>query len=437
MPALPGWTREAGCGKVEGSGPGAAPRFLPDTSSMPQPTLRVALVDGPRFTPLYDRLGEFTAETGHPVDVERLPLSGVLERLRGGDSGLHLISGHSRYTGAMAGDLLPLDDQLAEEEAVAFSELALDLCRWEGRLRQLPRSVETKLLFYRSDIFDDRREQEWFAEASDGRTLRIPQSWDELAAVAQYFTRAGKMFGFAYPGDGPGVVESFAEIVTTVGGTFFDPEGRPRFLSRAGDWALTLLRDLHQRWGAVPPGTPDAGPDDVSEAFRMGQCAMVCDYIDTARLLCDPSFSAVPGWHSVALCPSGADGRRAVTAGCPTFALPAGCPDPGPALELLRFLTSHESQLTEARHGAYPSRTAALEEYRDSLFDGTLARLRLTLAEQTLRMGPLTAPRLAQYPEVEAGIAHCLNQAIRGACDVVEALETAQRATEETLGGPA
>ncbi|MFN3649158.1 MAG: ABC transporter substrate-binding protein [Armatimonadota bacterium] len=401
--------------------------------------LRLALVDGPSYTPLYARLDELTRDTGTPVEiVTRLPLPELIPHLReqlAVGEPYHLISAESRYTASLAPQLFPLDELLWAEEVERFSALSRDLCTWDGRLLQAPRSVETRLLFYRSDIFDDRREQRWFAEASEGRSLRVPQTWEELAAVAQYFTRAGKMHGFAFPGTGPDLVAFFAEMVTTVGGTFFDWQERPRFFSRAGVWCLTLLRDLYSRWEAVPAETPDCTQEDVSELFRMGNCAMALDRPNTARLLCDPTFSAVAAWHGVALAPASKDGRRAVWTGCPTFAVPRSCPDPAAAAELLRFLTGPESQHLEAQHGAIPTRTDVYSEVETCLRSGTISHLRFTLAAQTLRMAALAPPKLPEYTEIEALLAPLLRAALTGDREPADALEEGQACVEALLGG--
>jgi multiple sugar transport system substrate-binding protein len=404
-------------------------------------TLRLALAEGDAYAPLYDQLGEFTERSGHTVEVvTRLPLAElyahVVEAVATG-RGYDLICADSRYTAALAPLLQPLDDLLPDDDVAAFAAATLDLCRWEGSLYQLPRSIETRLLFYRSDIFDDRREQQWFAEASEGRELRVPQSWEDLAAVAQYFTRPGRMYGFAFPGTGIGLIATFAEILTTVGGTFFDSEGQPGFYSRAGEWTLTLLRDLYGRWEAVAPETADFQQEDVSDSFRMGRSAMICDSPGTARLLCDPTFSAVAGWHSVALLPGGAEGRRASWTGCPTFAIPRSCRNRDAAVALLGFLTSAESQVLEARHGAIPSRTDAYLQAEDLLRPGSLAHLRWTVAEQTLRKALLCAPALPAWPEVEAALWPLLQGAVTGELPVSTALEQARDAVAGVLASRA
>jgi multiple sugar transport system substrate-binding protein len=400
--------------------------------------LRVALVEGERYSPLYNRLDEFTRKTGWEVEATRLPLPELIDHLDESASRYNLVSAHSRYHPGLAPRLAPLDDLIGASEIDDFGGEALEMCRWDGRLYGLPRSVETRLLFYRSDIFDNRREKQWFAEASGGRELSVPQSWEELAVVAQYFTRTGRqegsMYGFAFPGKETGLVSTFAEILSTVGGTYFDAEGQPRFYSRAGEWTLTLLRDLHGKWQAVPPETPQFQYEEVSELFRMGRCAMICDFPGTARLLCDPTFSAVAGWHSIAMVPAGPGGRRAVWTGCPTFAIPAASPNAEAAVELLLFLTSPESQLLEAKHGAIPSRDSAYRQVKAGLREGSLAHLRFTLAEQTLETASLTAPRLPHYREIEERLWPLLQQAITGEREVTEALEQGYQAALSVEG---
>jgi multiple sugar transport system substrate-binding protein len=167
--------------------------------------------------------------------------------------------------------------------------------------------------------------------------------------------------------------------------------------------------------------------------FRMGRCAMIADYPGTARLLKDPSFSAVAAWHSVALMPSGPEGRRASWTGCPVYAIPASCPDPEAAAKLLLLLASRENQVAEAKFGAIPSRRDAQEEVEDDLRLGTIGHLRYTLAQQTLRLAMLTAPRVPQYYEIEERLWPLLQQAITGDREVTEALDLGQKAVEEAL----
>jgi multiple sugar transport system substrate-binding protein len=379
--------------------------------------LRLAVVAGEMYTSLYGLIEGWGESRDQPVEIStRLPLPELMAHLRlsreHGDV-YSVVSCHSQYTASMADRFLPLDELIPAGELADFAGSSLEMCRWQGRLYQLPRSVETRLLYYRTDIFDDVREKLYFAEATEGRELRDPQTWEELAAVAQYFTRTGKMSGWAFPGRGTGLVATFAEILTSMGGTFLTPEGRPGFYTRAGEWTLKLLRDLYGKWSAVPSETPEMHYDEVSEMFRGGRCAMACDFPGVGRLLADPSFSAVAGWHSVAMYPSGLEGRRAVWTGCPTFAIPADCPDPQAAAQVLLELTGIQSQGLEAGHGAMPTRRTAFQAAKERLREGTLA--------------------FPQYSQVEERIWPYLQSGYQGEREPAEALELAYRAAEEVL----
>jgi multiple sugar transport system substrate-binding protein len=398
---------------------------------MPQ-SLRIALVEGDRFQHLDDAARRCEESAGTTVDFVRRPLAELLTSIE--DEGpLHLLNSHSRYTADLAERLLPLDELLSPDELAEFDPVALDRCRWEGRLYQLPLSLDSRLLFYRSDIFDDERERRWFSDAADGRELRLPQGWDELAAIAQHFTRLGKMHGFVFPGSGPGIVALFAEILASAGGSLLDDQGRPHLFTRAAEWALTLMRDLCVRWSAVPEDTPQCGEDEASSTFRLGRAAMIVDYADTGRLLADPTFSSVAGWFGVAMVPGGPDGRRHAWSGSPTLAIPHDCPDVPAALELLRGMSSAETQLVAAKHGALPTRTAVCEEVREALRPGTIAHLRFTLSEQTERIAALEPPAVRGFLAAETALASVLSQALAGELEVVPALERAQAAVAEIL----
>lgn len=395
-------------------------------------TLRIAVAEDERFPPLDELLDQWSAQTGCTVDVAtRRPLAELLAHLDLTLVRYDLICAHSQYTAGLAPRLRPLDDLLSPGELADFARPAVEMCRAEGALVQIPRAVEPRLLYFRSDLFESQSERHWFSQASGGRELQVPQTWEELAAMAQYFTREGSMHGFAFPGREAGLVATFAEILGSQGGACFDADGRPAFLTEAGEWTLTLLRDLYARWSAVPPSSYHWRYEDVAIAFRRGELALACDFPASARLLGDPAVSTVAHWYSVALYPTGPGGRRAVWTGCPTYAIPAEAPNPEAALDLLRFLTGTEAQVGEARAGCMPSRISAFRQLQDELRDGTLAHRRLSLAAETLRTGLLAAPGVADYSEREERLWPYLQQAVTGDRSVHEALEEAHRAVSE------
>lgn len=396
--------------------------------------VRVALEESPRFAPFNAAVAEAAARAGCRAEVaERWRPEEIAERLAE-PLQCDVVPIYGRYVPSLAPRLHPLEE-LAPEATEGFLAECLELFRWQGQLFALPRARVVRLLYYRSDLFDDRRERARYREAADGRELRVPRSWPELAAVAQYFAQEQRVHGVAFCGAGPELLALFAEMVAAVGGCCWAEHGEPRFYSRAGEWVLTLLADLCGRWNAAAPETAEYTPDDVSEAFRMGRCALAVDTSDTARLLCDPSYSAVAGWHGVALLPGG-DSSRASWRDCSGFAVRAGATDPAAARALVRELTRGEMQELETRHGALPARAEVMARAREQVRPGTLGHLRLSLAEQTW-MGPaVNQPRHPGYLEAERAAWPVLRRALTGELEVVRALREAQDAAAAWLDSP-
>ena len=394
--------------------------------------LTVGLAAGRSYEPLYERLPQFELETGIPVVVQAQPSPDDLHSQIAFNPGAYdLVSCHSRLVTAWSEWLLPLDEWLSADELADFTPAALEQGRVAGRLAMLPRALEARLLYYRADLLENDRESRWYQEAT-GQALHLPQTWEELALVAQYFARESRA-GFAFPGLGAGLLNTFQEIHASLGGTFIDDRGRPRFADRAGEWALGFLRDLHHRWQATPPETLHMDEQDVSDFFRSGRAALCLDQPGSFRYLRDTSFSAVAGYLRVALPPAGTRGRRRIMTGCAGFGVIAGSAQQDEALALLRFLTSVESQRVEMAEGHVPPRESLRAEAVAAARPGTIAHLRWSLLEPALTDLAITPPRLADWPELEAALVLLFQQALSGELEVRDALRAGSREVEDRL----
>ncbi len=410
------------------------------SSASSAPSLRISLDPSERFRHLWDAVEAFSRETG--ISVETIALREAPDPSVDGEDGAEADVRWipSRYLLSEAWGLLPLEELLDPAELSDFAAPALEMCRDEvdlgGSLLALPVAVETRILYFRTDIFENRQEQVWYREASGGRELAVPKTWEELALVAQHFTREGRMHGFAFPGAPGSLPGFFLSLMVSVGGALHDAEGELRLSSTAGEWALGLLCDLVGRWNVAPEETLELEDEDVSRLFRQGRAAMVCDHTGVSRLLRDPTFSSVAGWHSAAAWPSGADGLRAVWTECPGLAITRSCSDPASALQLILRLTSTELQRDAARFGAIPSRLSAYHLAREDLREGAFNHLRFMLAESTLRESRLTPPRMRRWPEIEAALALALTAALRGETEPAAALAEADRVIREITAVP-
>jgi multiple sugar transport system substrate-binding protein len=169
-----------------------------------------------------------------------------------------------------------------------------------------------------------------------------PSSWEDLLETATRL-RSDNLYGFAFPGKESGLFGHFFELHAMAGVRMFEDEGppAPRLDDEAGCWALGLLEDLYER--AAPPEIPDWHYDEVAACFREGRAVMSTDWPGGFYTYLDPDQSAVVDRFDVALYPGGPAGRH-IYSSSHTFAIPATVSDRPAAIELLRFLTSRESQ---------------------------------------------------------------------------------------------
>ncbi len=403
---------------------------------MTETRLKIAVVGGPMYDRLYhERLPAFTAETGIEVDIGAKlihpELNDHLAAAYGAGTGDYdLITTHGKYAPAQAAWLRPLDDLLPPGALDDFSAVTVEMARVDGALLGVPRNVDTRLLFYRSDLFGDKAEQAVFAERF-GYPLRPPRTWDELADVARHFTRPPDLFGFAFPGQESGLWGQFYELVESAGGRFFGADLRAAFDSAEGAWALDLLRRLYGEWAVVPPETPDWQFDAVSAAFDAGRVAMIGDWPAAYGA---HASSAVGDMFDLALYPAGTH-RRAVYSGGFTWAIPRSSHHPDAAIRLALYLSDERSQLVEARQGTLVPRRSVQAAVRAEAAAGSRDERRLALLEETVATSMLVPPRFAAYPAVERAVWPVLQAGFTGTVPVDVALRAAAEAMNAEVGG--
>ena len=344
----------------------------------------------------------------HPELNER-----IKEEFGSGAASYDLISTHTKYAPSQREWLTPLDDDLDSSELENFTARTLKLARIEGLLYGVPRNLDVKLLYHRTDLVPEP-----------------PSSWEELRSEAARLT-SDDLYGFVFPGKESGLFGHFFELHAMAGGRMFEDEGppTPHLTDEAGLWALTLLRDLYER--AAPKETPNWHYDEVATCFREGKAAMSTDWPGGFYTYEDPDQSAVTGRYSVALYPEGRAGRF-VYSSSHTFAIPSTVRDRPAAIALLRFLTSRESQAFEARLGTLPARSDSLRDARAEAEAGSLPERRWILLEEA-QEAALIPPKHPNYPEVEDAIWLGVREALLGkdAEDTLRATEEAARRAAE------
>jgi multiple sugar transport system substrate-binding protein len=382
--------------------------------------LKILLVGGPMYDPLYERIGEFEESEGMSVEVIVAPTHPDLnerieEEFSSGRASYDLISTHTKYAPSQRQWLTPLDEALDDSELEHFTQRTLELARIDDLLYSVPRNLDVKLLYYRTDLVPEP-----------------PSSWEELREEAARL-RSGDLYGFAFPGKESGLFGHFFELHAMHGGRMFDRDDppAPNLNDEAGLWALGLLKDLCAR--AAPEETPNWHYDEVAACFREGKAAMSSDWPGGFYTYEDPNQSEVVDSFDVALYPEGRAGRF-IYSSSHTFAIPNSVRDRLAAIELLRFLTSKESQAFEARLGTLPARSDALRDVRADATPGSLAERRWELLEEA-QQAALLPPKHQNYPAVEDAIWQGIREALLGNKSVEEALEDTEEAARRAAEG--
>jgi multiple sugar transport system substrate-binding protein len=389
--------------------------------------LRVLLVGGPMYDPLYGRIAEFEKVHGVKVETEVAPthpdlnekIENLVETSRrdvsADETRYDLISTHTKYAPSQKQWLTPLDEDLSPEELEPFNKRPLELARIDGALYSVPRNLDVKLLLYRTDFMEDQ-----------------PSSWEDLRETAARL-RSDELYGFVFPGKESGLFGHFFELHAMAGGRMFEDDGppAPRMDDEAGRWALGLLKDLYEN--AAPYETPDWHYDEVAACFREGHAAMSSDWPGGFYTYVDPENSAVADRFDVALYPEGSSGRY-IYSSSHSFAVPSTVRDRAAAVELLRFLTSRESQAFEAGLGPLPARADALQDARSEAEPGSLAGRRWELLERA-QESALVPPKHPNYPAVEDAIWEGIREVFVSGKSVEDALSDTEAAAGRAAEG--
>jgi multiple sugar transport system substrate-binding protein len=345
--------------------------------------LRVALISGPAYDPLYRCLPEFSEATGIKVNVAFAGDHPALNRHLSALSEIpyDLVSTHTKYAPSQLGFLAPLDSLVDPVLLEDFVPLLLELSSVSGSLYGLPRNIDVRLLHYRTDLI-----------------TAPPSTWDDVLDLAREHNSPPGCYGFLFPGRESGLFGTFFELAEMAGARLFPETLVPDIENEGGRWALDLLRTFYME-GLVPPELPDWHYDKVHECFRAGRAAMVGDWPGYYGLYRDKELSQVHDRLGLCPYPAGPARKSLAYGGGHMFALTSGGASKPEALELLFHLSASEQQLKEARKGSVPVRRSVMRQMQSEADEAQCARLRML--EEVIANHILVPPKFARYPKVE------------------------------------
>lgn len=195
-----------------------------------------------------DVISPFFSGTGYSMDTsytstEKLP-DKIITALTAGKLA-DVVTPHQGWVQAMqrynAVDEMPSDIL----DGLNLDQRLMTGCYWDDKLLALPYALDLTVIGYRVDMF---------AEAG---IASPPSTLDELREMAKLLNRADERGGFDVFGGG--VVNLWAMLVGSYGGSLFTDEGGVAFNEDAGMDALNFMIGLVQDGSANPDKIPTGG----------------------------------------------------------------------------------------------------------------------------------------------------------------------------------
>jgi multiple sugar transport system substrate-binding protein len=163
---------------------------------------------------------------------------------------------------------------------------------------------------YRKDLFENPDEMAAF-EAAYGYPLAVPETWDQLRDIAEFFTRPDDGLygvGIYTQDDYDAITMGFENVLFSYGGNWSDADNNVFGVVNSAESvaALELYKELYS---FAPPGTNDAFFQEMNDAYMNGQAAMIMNYFAFFPVLDSDQnqFQEVTGYFSM---PSGPGGER-------------------------------------------------------------------------------------------------------------------------------
>lgn len=392
--------------------------------------LRVKLIGGAQYEPLYARISEWEAMTGATVDVLSRKNHFELDReikqdIAAGTLDWCVGSNHTSFAPQYGSIYMDLNGVIDAEVLSEFQSLALQNSTVDGRLVQLPRHSDISNLYYIKSLFEDADNQAGF-KAEYGYDLAPPETWEQVKDQAMFFADAPTFYGTQFVGKDEAITGRFYELLVANGGALFDDEWNPTFNSAAGVEAVNFFKDLYEAQ-AVPAGSLNYLWDDTGLGFASGTVAINLDWAGWASFFNDPENSKIAGDIGLVRAPKGSAGIRTGWSGSHTFSITETCDNTEAAASFVTFLTSHESQMVEASAGLLPTRGQVWEDAKAQFAaDGNdfLVQVFETYAV-SMAEDAFTPPLITPWIEVSNEIWPRLQSAILGEMTPQEALDEA------------
>lgn len=400
--------------------------------------LNCALVSGGDYEALYLKIADFEKSTGIKVNITLKGNSFELDRqlkmnFAAKTDDFDVIWDHTSFFSQYIQYLEPLDEYFSNEDLRDFLPGLLDACRKDGKLWLIPRHADISCLYYRTDLLDNPEEKSAFL-LQYGRELTVPQTWNEFAEVATFFSRPPELYGTQFAGAEEALTGRFYEILFSNGGEFINESGQAAFNSPIGVASVQMLQKLYQE-GVMPPDMSTYLWDDLAKNFAAGKIALCIEWHSYMSYFMNPDVSQIAGKFDIARQPAGPGGIHGGWAGAHAYSIPKSSKNKLAAASLIKFLTSPDNMYTEGKIGFLVVRTSVWDRLiREAKSSGNqLLTKKMELAKLQLSEDFRTPPLISGYIPASNILFPMLQSIIFEGADAQKTLDQAAAAVNEML----
>jgi multiple sugar transport system substrate-binding protein len=234
---------------------------------------------------------EFGIQENATVTVHQIPWASfqdqVFQEFGKNETAFDIVVGDSQWLGRGATrglylDLtawLPTAVELPSLHPLALKYLA-EYPTGSGHYYAAPAETDAMGWAYRKDWFEDPKEKAAF-KAKYQRELAVPQTWDELRTIAEFFTRPdAKRYGnVLLTGRGyDDLVMGFEQVLYAFGGSWGDPQTSKVKGALDSPDAVKALDFFKGQLKFAPPGGSKIGYGEALEPLVNDSSAMVMSY---------------------------------------------------------------------------------------------------------------------------------------------------------------
>jgi trehalose/maltose transport system substrate-binding protein len=371
------------------------------------------------------------AETGNTVTVVPMPASTTDQFsqyrlwLAAGNADVDVYQLDVIWAPQVADHFLDLTEATADVIGDHFPSI-IESQTVEGKLVALPLFTDAPALYYRKDLLEKHG-------------AAVPTTWEELTATAQMIQDAERaegnadMWGFVWQGNAyEGLTCNALEWIKSFGGgQIIEADGT---ISVYNDQAVAAL-DLAASWvGTISPeGVLSYQEEESRGVWQTGNSVFMRNW-PYAYGLGNGDDSPVKDLFDVAPLPTGGgDNTSAATLGGWNLAVSRYSPNPEAAIDLVKFLTSTETQKQRALLSAsLPTIVSLYDDPEIAETHAIIPRWKDVFLQAVPRP---SAPTKVSYTEVSSKFWSAVHDTLSGTGSAAENLELLELDLDEMKGG--